>query len=156
MTSLANTGEVLYLVNRPANVPSHTGAGERTGRSIDLVAPHVERVCVRGDTHFSLPAHFDEWSEKADFIFGYRACPVLEAAISVLDEESWQPLKRRPRWTSRSGQTRDKRPNEREAARIGIADMESGYFRSFDEHDPLRRHLSALAGDTADSSDGCC
>ena len=112
--SLANTGEVLSLVNRPGNVPSHTGAAEWIGRSIDLVAPHVERVCVRGDTHFSLTAHFDEWSEKADFIFGYRSCPVLEAAVSVLDEESWQPLKRRPRWTSRSGQTRAKRPNEKD------------------------------------------
>ena len=94
--SLANTGEVLSLVNRPGNVPSHTGAAEWIGRSIDLVAPHVERVCVRGDTHFSLTAHFDEWSEKADFIFGYRSCPVLEAAVSVLDEESWQPLKAAP------------------------------------------------------------
>ena len=111
--SLANTGEVLYLVNRPGNVPSHMGTEEWVDRAIDLVAPHVEGVCVRGDTHFSLTAHFDEWSEKADFIFGYRSCPVLEAAVSVLDEEAWQPLKRRPRWTSRAGPSRDKRPNEK-------------------------------------------
>ena len=39
----------------------------------------------------------------------------------------------------------------REAARTGIADMESGYFKSFDAPDPLRRHLSALAGDTVGS-----
>ena len=69
--SLANTGEVLYLVNRPGNVVSHEGAAEWIGKAIGLVAPHVERVCVRGDTDFSLTANFDRWSEEADFIFGY-------------------------------------------------------------------------------------
>ena len=44
--SLANTGEVLYLVNRPGNVVSHEGAAEWIGKAIGLVAPHVERVCV--------------------------------------------------------------------------------------------------------------
>ena len=39
----------------------------------------------------------------------------------------------------------------REAAKTGIADMESGYFRIFDGPDPLRRHLSTLAGDTVGS-----
>ena len=36
----------------------------------------------------------------------------------------------------------------REAARTGIADIESGRFRSFDEPESLRRHLATLAGDT--------
>ena len=36
----------------------------------------------------------------------------------------------------------------REAARTGIADIESGRFRSFDAPESLRRHLAALAGDT--------
>ena len=35
----------------------------------------------------------------------------------------------------------------REAATIGIADMESGCFQSFDAPEPLRRHLAALARD---------
>ena len=34
--SLANTGEVLYLVNRPGNVVSHEGAAEWTGKAIGL------------------------------------------------------------------------------------------------------------------------
>ena len=42
----------------------------------------------------------------------------------------------------------------REAARTGIADMESGHFKSFDASDPIRRHLSALAGDTVGSPSG--
>ena len=52
----SSTGEVLYLVNRPGNVVSHEGAAEWIGKAIGLVAPHVERVCVRGDTDFSLTA----------------------------------------------------------------------------------------------------
>ena len=53
---VANTGEVLYLVNRPGNVVSHEGAAEWIGKAIGLVAPHVERVCV--PTDFSLTANF--------------------------------------------------------------------------------------------------
>ena len=69
--SLANTGEVLYLVNRPGNAVSHQGAAEWIDKAVGLVAPHAERVCVRGDTDFSLTVNFDRWSEVADFIFGY-------------------------------------------------------------------------------------
>ena len=35
----------------------------------------------------------------------------------------------------------------REAAKTGIADIESGCFHSFDAPEPLRRHLAALARD---------
>ena len=112
--SLANTGEVLYMVNRRGNLPSHTGAAEWIDRAVDLVEPHVERVCVRGDTHFALASRFDSWSEKVDFIFGIRSCKALETAVGTLDEGAWQRLKRKPRWTSRSGQTRKKRENEKE------------------------------------------
>ena len=35
----------------------------------------------------------------------------------------------------------------REAAKIGIADMEFGCFQSFDAPEPLRRHLTSLTGD---------
>ena len=36
----------------------------------------------------------------------------------------------------------------REAAKTGIADMESGRFQSFDAPESLRRHLDALAAAT--------
>ena len=84
IVSLANTGEVLYLVNRPGNVPSHSGAAEWIDRAVGLVAPHAERVCVRGDTDFSLTAHFDRWSEEGDFIFGYDAQPAIVKRAEVL------------------------------------------------------------------------
>ena len=41
-----------------------------------------------------------------------------------------------------------------DAAKTGIADMESGRFQSFDAPEPLRRHLAALAGDTVGGSSG--
>jgi len=37
--SLANIKEVLYLVNRPGNAPSHAGAAQWIDKAIELVAP---------------------------------------------------------------------------------------------------------------------
>jgi len=62
--SLANTKEVLYVVNRSGNTLSHLGAAEWIDRAIAQVAPHVEHVCLRGDTDFSLTASFDRWAEE--------------------------------------------------------------------------------------------
>ena len=73
VVSLANTKEVLYVVNRPGNVPSHTDAAQWIDRAMDHVDPHAERICLRGDTDFSLTAHFDRWAVRADFIFGMDA-----------------------------------------------------------------------------------
>ena len=114
IVSLANTGEVLYLVNRPGNAVSHWGAAEWIDRAIGLVAPHAERVCVRGDTDFSLTANFDRWSEEADFIFGYDAQPAIVARAAALGEDAWKRLERRPRYTPRTGEVRRKRPDEKE------------------------------------------
>ena len=107
--SLANTGEVLYIVNRPGNVVSHDGAAEWIGKAIGLVAPHVERVCVRGDTDFSLTANFDRWSEYADFIFGYDSQPGMVRRAKALEAGDRERLERRPRYTSRTGKTRSRR-----------------------------------------------
>ena len=49
IVSLANTKEVLYLVNQPGNAPSHAGAAAWIDKAINLVAPHAQRVCLRGD-----------------------------------------------------------------------------------------------------------
>ena len=90
VVSLANTGEVPYLVNRPGNAVSHRGAAEWIDRAVTLVAPHAERVCVRGDTDFSLTVNFDRWSEEADFIFGYDAQPAIVARAEALEEGVWK------------------------------------------------------------------
>lgn len=46
--SLANTKEVLFLVNRPGNVPSHDGFVPWADRAIELVRPHARRIFLRG------------------------------------------------------------------------------------------------------------
>jgi hypothetical protein len=113
--SLANTKEVLYVVNRSGNAPSHLGAAEWIDRSIALVAPHVERVCLRGDTDFSLTAHFDRWSEQADFLFGMDAHPVLVGRAQEVAESDWKCLQRKEKYTTLSGQTRERyQCNEKE------------------------------------------
>jgi hypothetical protein len=106
--SLANTKEVLYVVNRSGNAPSHLGAAEWIDRSIALVAPHVERVCLRGDTDFSLTAHFDQWSEQADFLFGMDAHPVLVGQAQEVPESDWKCLQRKEKYPTLSGQTRER------------------------------------------------
>ena len=75
VVSLANTGEPLFLVNRPANRPSHDGAVAWQDRAIDLCRRAGFRdVLLRGDTDFSLTTHFDRWSDAGvRFIFGYDA-----------------------------------------------------------------------------------
>jgi hypothetical protein len=87
--SLANTKEALYVVNRAGNAPSHSGAAEWIDRAIDLVEPHAERVCVRGDTDFSLTAHFDRWAERVDFVFGMDCNAALRSRAEALDEGCW-------------------------------------------------------------------
>ena len=49
LVTLANTREVLYLVNRPGNAPSHLDAATWIDQAIALVSPYAKRVCVRGD-----------------------------------------------------------------------------------------------------------
>jgi hypothetical protein len=50
IVSLANTREVLYLVNRPGNVASHSESVGWIDRAIGLVSSVAGRVTVRGDT----------------------------------------------------------------------------------------------------------
>ncbi|HIC13992.1 MAG TPA: IS1380 family transposase [Gemmatimonadetes bacterium] len=106
--SVANTKEVLYVVNRSGNAPSHLGAAEWIDRSIALVAPHVERVCLRGDTDFSLTANFDRWSEQVDFLFGMDAHRVLVRRAQELPENAWKCLQRKEKYTTLSTQTRER------------------------------------------------
>jgi hypothetical protein len=63
IVSLANTKEVLYLVNRPGNVVSHEGAAEWIDKAIELVQPYARRITLRGDTDFYLTEHLDRWAK---------------------------------------------------------------------------------------------
>lgn len=113
IVSLANTKEVLYLVNRPGNAPSHQEAATWIDRAIELVAPHAERVCVRGDTDFSLTAHFDRWAEQVDFIFGMDNSTPLRARADGLDEACWSRLERPAAYEPSTDQTRRREPNHK-------------------------------------------
>jgi hypothetical protein len=115
IVSLANTREVLYVVNRPGNAPSHQNAAEWIDKAIDLVAPHAPRVCLRGDTDFSLTAHFDRWARQGvDFVFGIDASPTLRQRAEALDETRWQPLPRPAPYQTATGTTRARRPNHKQ------------------------------------------
>lgn len=108
VVSLANSQEVLAVVNRPANRPSHDGAVPWIDRSIRWAreAAGFERVRLRGDTDFSLTANFDRWSgEGVDFVFGIDAHPSFVRRARALDDTAWtlferprrEPKRRRPR-----------------------------------------------------------
>lgn len=98
--SLANTKEVLFLVNRPGNVSSHLGAAAWIDRAIELVRPRAKRVCLRGDTDFSLTTNFDRWAKDVDFLFGFDASKPMVARAESLPESAWKPLKRKPKWVA--------------------------------------------------------
>lgn len=113
--SLANTKEVLYIVNRPGNAPSHKGAAEWIDKALDLIEPHAPRLCIRGDTDFSLTAHFDKWAQRGDFIFGMDAHPVLVKQAEGLAASCWEPLERKPKYEPLTGQSRQRyQKNEKE------------------------------------------
>jgi hypothetical protein len=115
IVSLANTKEVLYLVNRSGNAPSHAGAAGWIDKAIDLVAPHAPRVCLRGDTDFSLTAHFDAWASRVDFIFGMDNTTALRSRAEALDEASWRRLRRPAAYQNATGQVRARREDTKAA-----------------------------------------
>ena len=115
IVSLANTKEVLYLVNRSGNAPSHQGAAEWIDKAIDLVSPHAPRVCLRGDTDFSLTAHFDAWAQRVDFVFGMDNSTALRSRAEALDESSWARLERPAAYQNATGQVRARRADTKAA-----------------------------------------
>src|SRR5262249_20988568 len=115
--TLANTGEVLGLVNRPANRPSHEGAAAEVDRALAVcLRGGFRKVLLRGDTDFSQTEHLDRWAAdgRVRFVFGYDAAPNLVAAAEWLPERAWQPLQRRPRYEVQT-RPRDRPDNVKEA-----------------------------------------
>jgi len=111
--SLANTKEVLYLVNRPGNVVSHEGAAPWIDKSVDLVEPWTRRLTLRGDTDFSLTANFDRWAERVDFLFGMDANPKLVGVAEGLEKGRWKRLRREAPYTVKT-EPRGRRRNVKE------------------------------------------
>jgi hypothetical protein len=100
IVSLANTKEVLSIVNRSGNRPSHEGAAGECDRAIDLCRrAGFGKILLRGDTDFSQTAHLDRWdADGVEFHFGYDATPNLKEIAEDLPEITWEKLKRPPRY----------------------------------------------------------
>jgi Transposase DDE domain group 1 len=111
LVTLANTREELFLVNRPGNAPSHQDAAAWIDKAIDLVEPYAPRVCVRGDTDFSLTEHLDRWAERVDFVFGMDNNAALRRIADGLDPSAWTRLHRPPAYQTSTATTRARRDN---------------------------------------------
>ena len=114
--TLANTGEVLSVVNRSGNRPSHEGAAARVDKCLDVCfRGGFRNVLLRGDTDFSQTEHLDRWNAdpRVKFVFGYDARPNLVDIAKSLPEQAWEQLKRPPRYTVKT-QRRTKRERVKE------------------------------------------
>ena len=99
IVSLANTKEVLYLVNRPGNVTSQEDSVVWIDRAIALVKPHAGQVTVRGDTDFSHTAQLDRWdAQGVKFILGLDAHPKVVGLADALSARAWKKLERLPQY----------------------------------------------------------
>jgi Transposase DDE domain group 1 len=101
IVSLAETGEVLSIVNRSGNRPSHENAARELERSLFLcLRGGFRKILLRGDTDFSQTEHLDGWNAtgKIRFIFGYDARPNLVQMAKDLPETAWRKLVRPARY----------------------------------------------------------
>ena len=99
LVSLANTNEVLYAINRPANVASHQDSVRWIDRAIEVVKPFAGRITLRGDTDFTHTAQLDRWDESGiGFILGLDAHPKAVGLAEGLSERSWRALERLPKY----------------------------------------------------------
>jgi hypothetical protein len=101
VVSLANTGEVLSVLNRPGNRPSHEGAATEVDRAMKVCLDGgFRQVLLRGDTDFSQTKHLDRWSAdpRVRFIFGLDQTAARHVLADDLQAAAWQELKRPPRY----------------------------------------------------------
>jgi hypothetical protein len=114
LVSLANFRELLFIVNRSGNVPSHTDAPYWLDKAIELCKGSFSEVLLRGDTDFSLTAHFDRWTEGGvKFVFGFDAISKVKAFADELEEARWHTLDRPVKYEVET-EKRDTRPNVKE------------------------------------------
>jgi hypothetical protein len=99
VVSLANTKEVLYVVNRPGNASSQSGSVEWIDRAVALVKPLAGTVTIRGDTDFSHTEQLDRWAaEGTQFVLGIDAHAKLVALAEAQEKQAWKPFERLPKY----------------------------------------------------------
>ena len=96
LVSLAETGEVLRLVNRPGNRPSHEGAAAEADRAVGAVPAgglSGDRLSRR---HGLQPVGAAGWlgREGVTFYFGFKAMPNLKEIADHLPKNAWKRLER--------------------------------------------------------------
>lgn len=96
VVSLANTGEVLSVVNRSGNRPSHEGAAAEADKAIAVCRrAGFRRIRLRGDTDFTQTKHLDRWDEDhVTFVFGVDARIPLQIQADELPDKAWKKLRR--------------------------------------------------------------
>jgi hypothetical protein len=115
--SLANTAEVLSVVNRSGNRPSQEGAAEQVDRALrTCFRGGFRSVLLRGDTKFTQTHHLDRWDDdrRVHFIFGFEAAANLKAIAEDLPARAWKPLQRPARYAVKT-QPRQRPDNVKEA-----------------------------------------
>ena len=99
LVTLANTKEVLYMVNRPGNAASHTGSIEWIDRAVDWVRQVAGTVTIRGDTDFTHTEYLDGWEAQGrKFVLGIDAHPKLVKIAAGLAASTWKRLERLPQY----------------------------------------------------------
>jgi hypothetical protein len=129
--SLANTSEVLSVVNRSGNRPSQEGAAAQVDRALAVCfRGGFRKVLLRGDTKFSQTEHLDRWDADArvHFHFGYEAKPNLKALAEDLPASAWRPLQRPARYEVKTKPRR--RPDQVKEAMVVARAFENQRLRS--------------------------
>jgi hypothetical protein len=98
--TLAETGEVLRLVNRSGNRPSQEGAAGCADHAINICRQAgFRRIVLRGDTAFTQTIQLDRWNESGvHFLFGMKAYRGLVDIAENVPHEDWKPLPRSPKY----------------------------------------------------------
>ena len=101
VVSLANTKEPLFLMNRPANRPSHEGADAYFDQAIGLCTEAgFKSILLRGDTDFTQTWKLDAWhGQGVQFLFGIDAFKSLIARANALPEDAWTAFPRPAKYT---------------------------------------------------------
>jgi len=135
LASLAETGEVLSIVNRSGNRPSHEGAATVVDRNIArLREAGFRRIWLRGDTDFSQSQYLDGWDAQSDvrFVFGFDAHPKLVDIAKTLPDQAWRPLER-PQQHAGAAETKPRKKRENVKRRI-VKEREFRELRLEREH----------------------
>ena len=125
--TLANTGEVLRIVNRSGNRPSHEGAAAKFDECLQLSrAAGFLKILLRGDTDFSQTQHLDRWQAAGDvtFLFGFDCTATLHILADDLPSDAWTKLNRPAKYAVKTqSRTKPARVKQKIVEQRGFKDI---------------------------------